>query len=201
MKSKKHSEPPLVLPPWADSQPSQASETHFFRDSGEWLDRILSEKTYGAPRVFDLFTLLAVTLAFALLLGALRLLQPAVAGNLAVLASVVGLFVSGLAAFQAIMWKGMRPRLASLVAGPCLMLMLIVAFSIRQPSDLLDWTIYAQALCSAVSFGIPAGYLGGALVAGVFLLADAFRQRFMPPQGAPPANDDEIFKKDDDADE
>lgn len=195
--SPERSEPPLVLPPWAAEEHSANSDAHFFRESGEWLDRVLSEKTYGAPRVFDLFTLLAVTLAFAVLLGSLRLMQPVLAGNLAVMASSIGLFVAGLATFQAVLWQGIRPRLASLVAGPCLLFVLIIVFGIRQPQELLDWSRYVQAFCTAISFGLPAGYLGGALVAGVFLIADAFRQRFMPPAQPQPANDDDIFKRDD----
>lgn len=189
-------EPPLVLPPWADDGQTVLSESHFFRESGEWLDRVLNEKTYGAPRVFDLFTLLAVTLAFAVLLGSLRLMQPVLAGNLAMMASSIGLFVAGLAAFQAFLWRGGRPRLASLIAGPCLLFVLIVVSGVRQPQELLDWSRYVRAFCSAIAFGVPAGYSGGAMVAGVFLIADAFRRRFMPPAEPQPANDDEIFEKD-----
>ena len=53
-------------------------------------------------------------------------------------------------------------------------------------------------VCSSV-LGIFAGYLGGAMVAGVFLLADVFRRQFVKPADSVtlPTNDDAIWDNED----
>jgi len=197
MESNDSPETPRDLPPLEPDKnlPSPASQS--IRETGQWLERVLGSESYGAPRVFDLFTLLAITLAFAMLMASLRLLQPLLLGELETLTTAIGLFVAGIAVFQMALWGGNNPRLASLLAGPVLLFVLSVSFNAGQPAKLLDPRLYAAALCSSVFLGLPAGYLGGAMVAGVFLIADFFRCRYLrQPERSGQVNDDHIFGDD-----
>jgi hypothetical protein len=194
MESNDSREPPRVLPPLEPDEYAPRSSSHSIRESREWLERVLGSESYGAPRVFDLFTLLAITLAFAMLMASLRLLQPLLLGELETLTTAIGLFVAGIAVFQMALLGGNNPRLASLLAGPVLLFVLTVSFSAGQPAKLLDPKLYVAALCSSVFLGLPAGYLGGAMVAGVFLIADFFRCRYLrQPERSGHVNDDDIF--------
>ncbi len=197
MKRNDPQEPPVVLPPLNPSiGPSNGEEiesSHLFRDAGEWLDRVMGTESYGAPRVFDLFTLLAITLAFALLLASLRLIEPLLLDDLETVAITLGMFVTGIALFQMALWGGKKPRLASLVAGPILWLLIFVALNLSRLENLLSPAYLLLGVFTAI-FGIPAGYLGGAMVAGVFLLADFFRTKYLhKPKNGDPDNDDQIF--------
>ncbi len=130
----------------------------------------LSEPAYGAQRVFDLFTLMAITLAFGLLFGAMKALNaiPEVFFGVTTFVTFVGIG-------QMLLFGGKSPRLASVVGGPIALSLTIVL--------LAGW--YGQgaiwgAVCALIP-GIPAGYLAGGLVAGVFLIADSLRDRFSRP--------------------
>lgn len=200
-------DPPIVLPPLRPGGPHARSESGLeslsaskhairgMRDAGDWLERVVGAESYGAPRVFDLFTLLAITLAFALLFAVLRLFAPLLPGALDTVAMSLGAFVTGIAIFQLTMWEGKKPRLASLVAGPILWSLASAAFSFGQPSMLLNPALRVVVACTSL-MGIPAGYLGGAMVAGVFLVADFFRKKYLrQPHAKVPPNDDQIFEK------
>lgn len=151
-------------------------------DIGAWIDEKLGSASYGAPRVFDIFTIFAVTLAFALLFTILKFLQPAMGMNLAPTVFGFSAFVTLTGVSQMLLWKGRKPRPASLIAGPIIWFVLGVGLVLfyggpaRLPAA-------AGVICS-MPVGIFAGYLAGALVAGVFLLADKFRQRFLPENQA-----------------
>ncbi len=193
MEPKDPHKPPVVLPPLSGMGPSSSPETHLFRDAGEWLDDVLGGESYGAPRVFDLFTLLAITLAFALLLASLRLIKPLLPAELETVAITLGGFVSGIAIFQLALWGGKKPRLASLVAGPILWCLIFAAFTLGHPQNLLNPAVLMSGVCSSI-LGIPTGYLGGAMVAGVFLVADFFRTKYLrKPRSVDSENDDQIF--------
>ena len=143
----------------------------------EWLDEQLGQESYGAPRVFDLFTLLAVTLAFAILCALLRILEPLLFFPLAQAASSIGGFGALTAIAQLTLWGGKKPRLASLAAGPVIWLFISLMLSLQNMA--LFHVAYLAGLVILSVLGIPTGYLAGALVAGVFLLADLFRKRFL----------------------
>lgn len=137
-------------------------------------------EAYGAPRVFDLFTLLAITLAFALLFALLGLLAPAMDASASDLTLVISSFVTLIGVSQMWMFGSKNPRMASLVAGP-FALMIVMGIPMFRYNN---WELaFFSALCFSIFFGSFAGYLGGAVVAGVFLLADKFRSKFMV-QGA-----------------
>lgn len=129
----------------------------------------LSEPAYGAQRVFDLFTLMAITLAFGLLFGAMKAL-----GVIPEIFFAVTSFVTFIAILQMLLFGGNSPRIASLVGGPIALALTEVCLSVWYGR----WEI-VPIVCS-LPFGIPAGYLAGGMVAGVFLVADLLREKLTP---------------------
>ncbi len=191
-------DPPVVLPPI-----DTAEDSHFFRDAGDWLDRILGGESYGAPRVFDLFTMLAITLAFALLFAALRMIEPLLLSSLEIVATCLGIFVTGIGLFQLALFGGKLPRLASLVAGPILWILMAGAIHVFSPATMnssMNASWIPLVVFSSI-LGVPAGYLAGGMVAGVFLLADFFRIKYLKNQVSNTLqNDDKIFAETDSKD-
>ena len=125
---------------------------------------------YSVPRRFDLATVLVVTAAYSLLLGSLTaakahpLLTTAVAG-----------FVTLVGSGQALLFGGLKPRLASIVVGISLFeLMVIVAYFVNSPA--MGSFIWLFIVINA-AYGLILGYVVGTVVGGVFLVADAIRRR------------------------
>ncbi len=185
---------PPILDDLEARNPPPPGQSDPFRELFEWLDETMGSESYGAPRVFDLYTLLAVTLAFAVIFAFLRLIEPALDTNIANVAIAIGIFSTLTAIAQLALWGGKKPRIASVVSGPPIWMLLWLSVLAANPRALMDPSNWIGMLCSSV-LGIPAGYLGGALVAGVFLLADKFRQRFMsdPSDESDAQNDDAIW--------
>lgn len=184
-------EPPVVasLQPERPSVPPAPQAFGNFEKSfakPSWPNRLgelVATESYGAPRVFDLFTLLAVTVAFALLFGFLKLVEPALDGNLPVIAVGISVFVTLIALAQLTLWGGQLPRLASLVAGPVLWIILLVCVYITSSRRLPDISTILGIILSCICtlpIGILIGYLGGAVVAGVFLIAESLRKLIAP---------------------
>ena len=126
---------------------------------------------YRATPRFGLAALLGLMTVFAILFASLRHLD---APN--VLYPFFGTlgFATGLAQMR---WGGM-PRMASVGAGATLLPLWIVGFAIwwaprRWNSYVFEFTC---SLAFAVLIGGFLGYLTGAVVAGVFLLADKLEQ-------------------------
>jgi len=126
----------------------------------------LSEPAYGAQRVFDLFTLMAITLAFGLLFGSLKAL-----GAIPEVFFAVTAFVTFVAIGQMLFFGGNSPRLASLVGGP-----IALALTVSMVSIWYGRWEFVQFVCS-LPLGVPAGYLAGGMVAGVFLMANLLREK------------------------
>ena len=128
---------------------------------------------YSVPRRYDLTTLFAVTLAYAVLFAALRLLSAPPAVMLS-----IGGFVALVGLGQALLFKGSAPRAASMVVGFIVCGAAPIVYVLSDPrlrrGDIEE--IVAAAPCWAVA-GTMLGYLTGAAVAGVFLVADAIRRR------------------------
>ena len=128
----------------------------------------LNEPAYGAQRVFDLFTLMAITLAFGLLFGAMK----ALGAGPEIFFGVTS-FVTFVAIGQMLFFGGNSPRISSLVGGP-----IAAAFTVTSLGMWYGrgrWPIW-EVVC-ALPFGVPAGYLAGGMVAGVFLIADLLRHK------------------------
>ncbi len=171
-------EPPVIYFPTAS-----AAHTLQVGLNQSWsrLQMTLHEKAYGAPRVFDLFTLMSVTLAFGLLFGMMKAMdaQPEV------FISVTS-FVTLVAVAQMMLFGGNSPRLASLIGGPlafaCVFVGLGVWYQTRAAS-------YLGVVC-LLPLAVPFGYLSGGLIAGVFLIADQLRAKFTRVAAADDSNSD-----------
>lgn len=158
-----------------------------------WIEDTLGSESYGAPRVFDLFTLLAITLAFALLFAIMKVMEPLLQTSLPLVILAVSLFLTFTAVAQAVLWGGTKPRLASIACGPIVWVLTFFFVALQSPSTFFTLMNIVGHTCLSI-LGFPIGYLAGGMVAGVFLLADIFRQRFMSSDDAPlPENDDAIF--------
>ena len=138
-------------------------------DSGSFAP---SQKIYSAPRRFDLFTIMIVTAAYAVLLSGMSALRfhPIASFYVAAFITIVGVA-------QAVLFGGRKPRLASAIAGAAAYFLGWVAFAIIEPTWTIGFMILPALLFSAIA-GPPLGYLAGVLVGGVFLVADIFRQRY-----------------------
>lgn len=189
-------EPPVVF---AAGRPQFRNDDPLYRPAAlpsgpaplDGLVKWLGSESYGAPRVFDLFTMLAVTLAFALMFAMLQLLQSAFRDSLEVVALGLSLFVTGIAIAQLALWEGKKPRLASLVAGPVVWFFVSVGIQIFHLS--LTFPELILLLIMSV-LGFPAGYLAGAMVAGVFLVADVLRRHILKSADNQVAeSDDAVF--------
>ncbi|MEM8734464.1 MAG: hypothetical protein AAGG44_09600 [Planctomycetota bacterium] len=162
----------------------------------DWIEDWLGSKSYGAPRVFDLFTLMAMMIGFALLFGGMKLIEPLLFNAMPTVLWVVTAYcmLTGLA--QMFLWGGERPRLASLVAGPILWigigLIVVIVYQqrisqvgssqiLRQLQSFLPGGFFV--ICSSV-VGILSGYVAGGAVAGVFLIADWIRTKVLPSRPA-----------------
>ena len=170
-------EPPIVRPvrkviPWSQ----------WIRLRWKSFEESVGEEVYGAPRIFDLYTMLAITLAFAMLFAVLRFVAPAFGGSVETLTVWVSLYVAAIALAQAILFEGNNPRLSSVIAGPPLTVLAFAGFLIAS-AQTQDPILVAAYLVGSLCFGLPSGllggYLGGGAVAGVFLIADAFRARVL----------------------
>ena len=146
---------------------------------------VLQEKTYGAPRVFDLFTLMSITLAFGLLFGCLKAFDAIPE----VFISVTS-FVTLVAVAQMLLFGGNSPRLASLVGGPFALCVVFMGLGVWYRVQLKQ---YIGVLC-IFPLGIPFGYLAGGLIAGVFLIADELRSKFSPPSNPDDGTSDNLWK-------
>ena len=131
----------------------------------------MSTRIYSAPRVFDVATLFVVTFAYAILFSVLSF---SINPKSTILWG--GCIVTFIGLCQAILFKGSKPRLASVIGGglAAFVLLLCLEQMRRSPPSVLAVSIIG--LCSA-TVGCGLGYLTGAVVGGVFLIADKLRQR------------------------
>lgn len=138
-----------------------------------------AEKVYSAPRRFDLATIFVVTAAYSLGLGMLRGF-----GTPPIVVLYIAVFITAVGVGQPILFGGTKPRLASVLMGigaffvGTLSLPLVGRLHIGDFSEQI-----AFALLFSAPFGGGLGYVAGALVGGVFLVADKVRQRFTRGQG------------------
>jgi hypothetical protein len=139
-------------------------------DKGQVSQSERPRSIFSVPRRFDLATVLVVTTAYSILLGGFSGLH---AHPLATV-SVAG-FVTLIGLGQALLFRGRKPRLSSILVGIfvfecCFGLMWFQA----SPPDLSFALLFSLI---AVAYGVILGYLTGTLIGGVFLLADVIRRR------------------------
>jgi putative addiction module component (TIGR02574 family) len=131
-----------------------------------------SQKLYSAPRRFDLYTIMIVTAAYAILLSGLSALRYP-----PVVSCYVAAFFTLVAIGQALLFGGSRPRPASVYTGMVAWFLGTFGYVFLDPH--FDFFSFLPAgIVFSLLFGGILGYIAGVLVGGVFLVADVLRQRY-----------------------
>jgi hypothetical protein len=131
-----------------------------------------AEKIYSAPRRFDLATIFVVTFAYSLLFGVMNYAEfwPSVS-------LVVGAFITIVGVGQALLYGGKNARVASVITGAVLGGLLSIAGAIAPPRGFSGIVLLFLSPVNLI-LGACFGYMAGALVGGVFLVADKVRRYF-----------------------
>ena len=138
--------------------------------------RAARPKVYSAPRRFDLATIFVVTTAYALLFAVLGGLNAGVVATF----GVAG-FITFVGIGQAVLFRGRRPRVSSMSVGVGLLLVAGIGswfFMSRTPGPVI-----VMIAVQCIIYGVILGYVAGAMVGGVFLVADALRGRLARRRG------------------
>jgi hypothetical protein len=132
----------------------------------------MTSKVYSAPRVFDVATLFVVTFAYAILFA---ILSYSFNPKLTILLGSGFITIVGVC--QAILFQGEKPRYSSVVAGVACAIGLYFFQSFSKESPI---PVFAKVIAFPfyMLLGAGFGYLAGAVVGGVFLIADHLRQRW-----------------------
>lgn len=134
----------------------------------------VGDRLYSVPRRFDLATLFVVSLAYALLFGLMRALHfPTI------VFLVSALYVTFVGLAQAVLFRGKKPREASIIAsGVYWVVAMWIGFANSGPNGFNLLGAFVISLCWA-TVGSAFGYLFGVVIAGIFLLADVVRRRWL----------------------
>ena len=132
-------------------------------------------KVYSVPRRYDLATLFAISLAYALLFGAMRIFNAD-----PVAFAIVASFVTFVGLAQALLFRGKAPRVASAIAGILYWVIgLIIVSILRGAYPYLSvsrlWILLPGVWVTATA-GSVLGYFGGVFVGAVFMFADITRR-------------------------
>jgi hypothetical protein len=134
---------------------------------------------YSAPRRFDLATIFVVTTAFALLFAGLSALQLPPTSNL-----LAAAFIAIVGIGQAFLFRGLRPRTSSILVGIAAYGTVTLGYYILNPR-LYPTSMLAAMLAYGMMSGAVLGYVAGALVGGVFLVANLLRRRLSRARKTP----------------
>jgi hypothetical protein len=131
----------------------------------------------GVPRRFSLGAMFIVTTIFGVIFGFMKMANAQPAAYFVVL----GVFVV-FGGAQAILFKGKKPRLASVVTGATGGLIYGLAVIYRESGNLgepiLLIVLFFLVPLVCVIFGCVLGYIFGTLIASIFLFCDRkFRQQ------------------------
>jgi hypothetical protein len=137
---------------------------------------------YSAPRRFDLATIFVVTAAYSLLFTGLTLLDFHPSAMI-----TIGGMITFVGVGQAVLVDLFNPRAGSIVAGVAFSMCASLFWGVYYDSPL--WAFPMIAIFYGLIGGTIFGYLAGVLVGGVFLVADALRQKFAQARSVPLAND------------
>jgi hypothetical protein len=127
----------------------------------------------GVPRRFSIGTMMILVTAFAVLFGVLKM-----AGASPAVFSAISLFIGGVAASQALLFKGEVPRLASFVGGIVMFLLIGGTWLVvRHCTTTFPDRGIVNLVGSLIGVGIasmfcggPLGYVVGCFVAAIFLV-------------------------------
>jgi len=128
-------------------------------------------KLYSVPRKLDLASLFVFTTCYGLLFALMNLVQAD-----ALFFAIVAGFFTCVGVSQAILFKGNAPRLASCLTGAAYYVGIFLVSRITYgmpPSRIGNWSFIVFVLL----VGAAVGYVSGACIGGVFLVADALRKR------------------------
>jgi hypothetical protein len=134
------------------------------------------EKIYSAPRRFDLATIFVVTFAYSLLFGVMGYVTNYLDFPRS-FSLFVGAFITLVGIGQAMLYGGQNARVASLLVGAVLCVLLNLIGVVWPPRHASGIGLFFVLPFSA-AFGAGFGYMAGALVGGVFLVADKLRTNF-----------------------
>jgi hypothetical protein len=147
-----------------------------------------SQPGVGVPRRFSIGTMMIFTAMFAVLFSVLKTLDVS-----PVVFVFISVFFAGVAACQAILFKGKNPRTASIVGGSVLfyLMMVVIYFSsFTSRTFPKNEFISLSRTFLLLLAGAWAGYIAGILIAAVFLV------RKEPDDAPPPPNEAEIASRD-----
>jgi hypothetical protein len=130
------------------------------------------QKPVGVPRRFSIGTMMILVTAFILLFAVLKTLDTP-----PIVFAIVTIYVAGIAASQSLLFKGRRPRLASVVSGMSMIALFVVIVAVMEfrvyPRS-LDVGAIVGFLFTMVIFpvvvGAPLSYAVGCFVASIFLV-------------------------------
>jgi hypothetical protein len=128
-------------------------------------------KLYSVPRRFDLSTIFVVTAAYSILLGGLSALHAA-----PVLVAAVAVYVALVGIGQALLFRGLKPRKASILLGAVLLDGAVLVLLLREGRIDISLVVIVMAMYGV--FGAILGYIAGVAIGGIFLLADVIRRRY-----------------------
>ncbi len=142
----------------------------------------------GVPRQFGVGILLVITTMFAVLFAIMQMLKlPPL--NFAVVALFFGVVGLG----QMLLFKGQRPRRASVIVGacffPCLLLGTIVFEMFEERRVGPDLFTGLLLFLFWIPVGALFGYLTGLLIAGVFLVINMLKNRLSKSKGTDEADE------------
>lgn len=132
-------------------------------------EKRVQPKIYSAPRRFDLATMFVLMIVYSCLLG---LFVGIGLPDVVTISTLGFLTIVGLA--QPVLFDGKSPRLASVVVGG-LSLPMIFTLATLVYSPKASMGSLAAGICS-IPLGLCLGYVAGALVGGVFLVAQWVRR-------------------------
>jgi hypothetical protein len=142
----------------------------------------------GVPRQFGIGILLVITTMFAVLFAIMQMLKlpPLAFAGIAVFFGAVGLG-------QMLLFKGKRPRRASVIVGACFLPCLVFGSIVFEMLSLggvgPDLSIALFCPVFWIPVGALLGYLAGGLIAGVFLLINTLENRRGRSKGTDEANE------------
>jgi hypothetical protein len=138
-------------------------------------------RTVGMPRQYGVRTMLVITTLYAVLFAFLASLKAHPFFFVA-----PGIFLAGIGLTQMFVFKGTRPREASLLAGSCLLAAgaatgVVLMHCAGEPGDgVLLWMVVFTP-----GVGAALGYLVGVAIAGPFLVAEWPKRRRQTTNLAP----------------
>jgi hypothetical protein len=138
----------------------------------------LAQQEAGVPRRFGVSVLLVITAMYAVLFGVLQAIRAPFS-----VFFVIALFFTTIGLGQAFLFKGKRPRKASVLVGACFFPCLALFMVGWETSRILHEAFLPSLLglwCSTLG-GAVLGYTGGGIVDGVFLVIDKLNLMRIPP--------------------